>query len=89
MDSLTGFNNASFCPEWMQDGRGLTDYRPRADTYFSTAKVFGANDSIQFRSILTQKGVNLIDDYAKLYQYKNFCDCGDFRNVPLSSCNLK
>ena len=82
-----GISNSSICPEWMQDGRGLTDYRPRGDVYLSTAKFFNTNSSTQFRTIATQKATDLMDNYNKLYLYKNYCDCSDFSNNPISSCN--
>ena len=82
-----GISNSTNCPEWMQDGRGLTDYRPRGDIYLSTAKFFNTNSSTQFRTIATQKATDLMDNYNKLYLYKNYCDCSDFSNNPLSSCN--
>jgi hypothetical protein len=88
MDMLTGgISNSTICPEWMQDGRGLTDYRPRGDIYLSTAKFFNTTSSTQFRTVATQKATDLMGDYNKLYLYKNYCDCSDFSNNPLSSCN--
>jgi hypothetical protein len=86
MENLVGFVNKNVCPEWMQDGRGLTDYRPRGFVFKGASQALGVTNSSQFRAIAQSRGVELMNSYNNVLLYKNYCDCGDFSNVPLSTC---
>lgn len=80
-------NNNNSCPIFMMDGRAFTDYRTRSVVNADLMKELNVSDVDVYRQTLQQNAESIMAKQMNASLFKNKCECYDFSNVILNTCN--